>query len=212
MSGRGRLYKGDGGRAAGPGGRGSLCPCAHVSPEVLGALAPLTPAWHPAGPPGHRTCCQCRPGCSRCFSTPRPSWGVTETGQGSAWDGDTAQPPLPHGTAPLPLWAAVPSTVPSAMAQCSGSTSPVSPLEDRPQGTHMPGCPRPCCSSKLSFNVTSPTRFQPGSPDAPPASPSTIPLPPWCHSLTPVHGPYGLLCSVAPSGLTPTPAPPYSAA
>lgn len=196
MSGRGRLYKGDGGRAAGPGGRGSLCPCAHVSPEVLGALAPLTPAWHPAGPPGRRTCCRCRPGCSRCSSTPRPSWGVTDTGQGSAWDGDTAQLPLSHGTAFLPL------CIVSPVPQRSCPQCPLSHTGLRPP-THMPRSPCPCCSSKVSFSVTSPARFQPGSP----MFPSTIPLPPRCHSLgsqlsvlTPSRGP------TAPS------APPYSAA
>lgn len=58
----------------GPGGRGSLCPCAHVSPEVRGAVAPLTPAWHPAGRPGRQTCCQCRPGCCLCSWPLQWSW------------------------------------------------------------------------------------------------------------------------------------------
>lgn len=181
MSGRGRLYKGDRGRAAGPGGRGSLCPCAHVSPEVRGALAPLTPAWHPAGPPGRRTCCRCRPGCSRCSSTPRLSWGVTETGQGSAQDGDTAQPPPPHGHGPpAPLRCSAQLCVPSAMAQCSGSMSAVSPLQDRPQCTHMPRFPCPCCSSKMSFSVTSPVRSSQGPlmlHQRPPATPQHHPTP-----------------------------------
>lgn len=168
MSGRGWLYKGDWERAAGPGGRGSLCPCAHVSPEVLGALAPLTPAWHPAGPPGRRTCCRCRPGCSRCSSTPQPSWGVTETGQGSAWDGDTAQLPLPHGTALLPQCHSLLASCP----QCSLSKT----------GPRPPTCQGPPAHAAVARcpSVSPPQR---GSNQGPLMFPSTIPLPPWCHSL-----------------------------
>lgn len=175
MSGRGRLYKGDGERAAGPGGRGSLCPCAHVSPEVLGALAPLTPAWHPAGPPGRRTCCRCRPGCSRCSSTPRPSWGVTQTGQGRQGQG------WGHGTAPWAPWhgpsapvrCSAQHCVPSAVAQCSGSMSPVSPLQDRPQGTHMPPLPMLLQQDVLQCHL-------------PRAVPARVP---WCSTGVPQHHP-----------------------
>lgn len=57
------------------------CHCS--SPSVCHLNLSVTPTWHPAGPPGHRTCCQYRPRCSllpsRCCchcqtQTPRQSW------------------------------------------------------------------------------------------------------------------------------------------
>lgn len=135
MSGRGRLYKGDREGAAGPGGRGSLCPCAHVSPEVRGAVAPLTPAWHPAGPPGRRTCCRCRPGCSRCSSTPRQSWGRVGRVQCRAQGQQHSHCPVPRPCCPwnTPTHCLCPTAL---STQCHLSNTD-------PGATAWPGPPSP---------------------------------------------------------------------
>lgn len=60
----------------------SLCPCALPGPwgcaaETQAVL--FTPAWHPAGRPGHQTCCRCRLGCSLCSCFQSMSCGSKHT-------------------------------------------------------------------------------------------------------------------------------------
>lgn len=60
--------------------RHAACCAVWVSRDAAETCWPLhavTPTWRPAGPPGRRTCCRCRRGCSRWSSAQPRSWNQT---------------------------------------------------------------------------------------------------------------------------------------